>query len=114
MPLSISRVTCPWIDERFGYGQQFLWRKLLPPHACDAVGKFHTESLIGGACDAGILPAVVVCHSTGEMHAVEVVYQSVLPIKQELRSLFCEFLCRLKVCANEPDIPDRIGRLTKV
>ena len=49
------------------------------------------------------------------MDLIEIVYQRLLPIEQELRSLFCDLLCRLKVCADRFfHISDCLRRLVKV
>ena len=113
-PLSIGCVPRFWIDKRFGYGQYFLRRKLVPGNPCNAIRKFHGEPFICGAHYARILPAAGIGEWTRETRTVEIVNQSVLPIEQELRSFLCDFFCRLIVRADQFHIPDPLARLSKV
>src|SRR5438034_11766751 len=48
------------------------------------------------------------------MRPIEIINQSVLPIRHELRSLLCDFFSRLIVCADQFHVPDLLSRLSKV
>src|SRR5207248_11565459 len=67
-----------------------------------------TKTLSSRAGYTCILGAAVVCKCAGEMGAVKIVDQFVLPIDQPLRFFFCSFLCLFQRRVAQLHILDRL------